>query len=95
VHWVQVLTRLPSLCPPCEQITEHCSFEYMKSRADKMAPFGGGHMTTAKAFFVKGPARDFRTELGQGQIEAFDRAASEQLGAECARWLEQGGRAEH
>lgn len=73
-----------------KEITEHCSFEYMKGRADKMAPFGGEHMSSAKAFFHKGPKRDFRTELTTEQIERFDRKAAEKLGAECAAWLENG-----
>ncbi|WP_407686705.1 sulfotransferase domain-containing protein [Mycobacterium sp. HUMS_1102779] len=74
-----------------DAILEHSSFEYMSGRAEKMAPFGGGHMSSAKAFFHKGPKRDFRTELTDGQIERFDRKALDKLGAECAHWLETGG----
>lgn len=71
-------------------ILEHCSFDYMRTRADKLAPFGGAHMTESKAFFQKGPRRDFRAELTPEQIERFDRRALERLGVECARWLETG-----
>lgn len=73
-----------------DAIIDHCSFEYMSGRADKMAPFGGGHMTDAKAFFHKGPKRDYRTELTPEQIERFDRMALDKLGADCAHWLETG-----
>jgi aryl sulfotransferase len=73
-----------------DAIVEHCSFEYMSGRADKMAPFGGEHMSSAKAFFDKGPKRDFRTELTLEQIERFDRKALDKLGKKCAQWLENG-----
>lgn len=73
-----------------DAILEHCSFEYMSGRAEKMAPFGGEHMSSVKAFFHKGPKRDFRTELTDEQIERFDRKALDKLGAECAQWLETG-----
>lgn len=73
-----------------DAILRHSSFEYMKGRAEKMAPFGGEHMLSAKAFFHKGPKRDYRTELTPEQIERFDRKALERLGPECSRWLESG-----
>lgn len=73
-----------------DAIVEHSSFDYMSGKAEKMAPFGGGHMSSAKAFFHKGPKRDFRTELTPEQIERFDRVATEKLGGECAHWLETG-----
>lgn len=72
-------------------IVRHCSFDYMSGRAEKMAPFGGEHMSSAKAFFHKGPKRDFRTELTPEQIQRFDHVALEKLGPECAQWLETGG----
>jgi len=71
-------------------IVEHCSFGYMRTRAERLVPFGGAHMTEPKAFFQKGPTRDFRTELRQEQIERFDRKALEKLGRDCAHWLETG-----
>jgi len=73
-----------------DRIEEHCSFGYMRARAEQMAPFGGAHMTDPKAFFDKGPARDYRSELTPEQIERFDRLALEKLGDACARWLETG-----
>ncbi len=73
-----------------DAIVEHSSFDYMSGRAEKMAPFGGEHMSSAKAFFHKGPKRDHRTELTPEQIERFDRIALEKLGSECAHWLETG-----
>src|SRR6185437_6665238 len=63
-----------------DRILEHASFGYMRARAERMAPFGGAHMDDPKAFFHKGPARDFRSELTPQQIERFDRLALEKLG---------------
>jgi aryl sulfotransferase len=73
-----------------DAIVEHCSFDYMSERAEKMAPFGGTHMSSAKAFFHKGLKRDHRTELSPEQVRRFDRVALEKLGEECAHWLETG-----
>lgn len=73
-----------------DRIVEHCSFEYMSGRAEKMAPFNGTHMSSAKAFFHKGPKRDFRSELTPTQMARFDRVALDKLGDECAYWLETG-----
>jgi aryl sulfotransferase len=73
-----------------DTIVEHCSFDYMSARAEKMAPFGGAHMSSAKAFFHKGLKRDHRNELTQKQVARFDRVALENLGEECAHWLETG-----
>lgn len=73
-----------------DAIAERCSFDYMSARADKMAPFGGAHMSSAKAFFHKGLKRDYRKELTPAQVERFDRVAREKLGEKCAHWLETG-----
>ncbi len=71
-------------------IAEHCSFDYMRGRADKMVPFNGEHMSSAKAFFHKGPHRDYRSELTAAQIARFDKVALRRLGGHCAGWLETG-----
>lgn len=71
-------------------IAEHCSFDYMSGRAEKMAPFNGEHMSSAKAFFHKGPKRDYRDELTAAQVARFDRVALQRLGTRCASWLETG-----
>lgn len=71
-------------------IVEHCSFGYMRARAEQMAPFAGAHMQDPKAFFHKGPARDYRAEITPAQSARFDRLALEKLGDDCAHWLETG-----
>lgn len=71
-------------------IAEQCSFDYMSGRAEQMAPFNGTHMSSAKAFFPKGPKRDYRDELTAAQVARFDQVALHELGAPCAGWLETG-----
>jgi aryl sulfotransferase len=73
-----------------DRILEHCSFGYMRERAEQMAPFAGTHMQDPKAFFHKGPARDHRAEITPQQIARFDDLALVKLGKDCARWLETG-----
>lgn len=73
-----------------DDIVEHCAFDYMRGRADQLAPFNGAHMSSAAAFFHKGPNRDYRSELTAEQVARFDRVALDKLGAQCARWLETG-----
>ncbi|MBX3223653.1 MAG: sulfotransferase domain-containing protein [Labilithrix sp.] len=73
-----------------DRIVEHAGFDYMRSRAERYVPFGGKHMTEARAFFDKGPRRDHRVELTPEQIRRFDRRALDRLGRECALWLEHG-----
>lgn len=71
-------------------IAQHCSFDYMRGRADKMAPFNGQHMSSPQAFFHKGPTHDYRSELTAEQVARFDQIAVHRLGAQCANWLETG-----
>ena len=52
--------------------------------------FNGQHMSSAKAFFHKGPNRDYRSELTAQQVARFDEVAQQKLGTQCARWLETG-----
>jgi len=71
-------------------IVEHCAFDYMRGRADRLAPFNGAHMSSAAAFFHQGPNRDYRSELTTEQVARFDRVALDRLGVHCSRWLETG-----
>lgn len=73
-----------------DSIVAHCSFGTMRTEAERLAPFGGAHMTEPGAFFQKGPARDFRAELRSDQIDRFDLKALHKLGRDCAHWLETG-----
>ncbi|MDH4200971.1 MAG: sulfotransferase domain-containing protein [Spirochaetia bacterium] len=73
-----------------QKIAEHCNFNYMKQRSDRLVPFSGKHMTNSKSFFHKGPERDYKNELSPDQIKRYNIIADEKSGAECALWLETG-----
>ena len=53
------------------------SFRLHERPGGAMAPFGGAHMSSAKAFFHEGLKRDHRNELTPAQVERFDRVAPE------------------
>ena len=76
------------------KILKHTSFAYMKQHADKAAPLGGvlweGGAGTLINTGTNGRWRDMLTE---GDNRRYEQLAVEQLGAECAAWLKEGGRA--
>ncbi|MDB5454213.1 MAG: sulfotransferase [Caulobacteraceae bacterium] len=73
------------------QIIEHCSFDWMKANADKMAPLGGAIFEGgAKTFINKGVNGRWKDLLTLADIEAYERRALAELGPECARWLATG-----
>jgi len=71
--------------PAC---VEHCTFDYMKSHAERVVPGGGvfweGGATT---FINKGTNGRWRDVLAPEESLAYERMAVERLGPECARWL--------
>jgi aryl sulfotransferase len=73
-----------------DAILVHCSFEYMRTRSDQMAPFGGAHLIDPNVFFDQGPRRNYQTKLTAERIARFDRMADEKLESACVRWLEHG-----
>jgi aryl sulfotransferase len=77
-----------------EAILEHCSFDYMKANATKSVPLGGAFWDGgAQTFINKGSNGRWRDVLSQEEIEKYERIASEQLSADCARWLATGKKA--
>ena len=74
-------------------IVEHCSFDYMKKHAADVAPLGGGIFERgADVFIHKGVNGRWREVLTAEDVRDYERAAREQLGDECAAWLENGSR---
>ena len=47
-------------------------------------------MSSARAFFAKGPERDFHAEMSPELIARFDAAAAARLEPACCAWLETG-----
>lgn len=71
---------------------EHCTFEYMRAHGDRTVPAGGRMWRDgAAAFLHRGEAGRWRELLTPDQGEAYAERARAELGADCARWLEQGG----
>ena len=71
---------------------EHCTFEYMRAHGDRTVPAGGKMWRDgAAAFLHRGEAGRWRELLTPAQGEAYAARALAELGADCARWLEQGG----
>ena len=72
-------------------ILEHCSFDYMKANADKVAPLGGAIFEGGgKTFINKGTNGRWRDVLSAAEIQAYERRAVAELGPECAEWLATG-----
>lgn len=75
-----------------KRILAHCSFAYMKSHADKCAPFNGAMWQGgAKTFFRGGVNGCWREILPADMVSAYRRSAERELGRDCADWLERGG----
>jgi aryl sulfotransferase len=73
-------------------IIEHCSFDYMKAHADKVVPLGGEPWKGgAKTFINKGTNGRWRDHLTAEDCAQYERRAREELGADCLRWLAEGG----
>jgi len=74
-----------------DDILLHCSFDYMKANAAKSVPLGGAFWDGgAKTFIHKGQNGRWRDVLGQEDIAQYEELATQELGEECARWLEAG-----
>jgi aryl sulfotransferase len=72
-------------------ILEHCSFDYMKAHAEKVAPLGGQVFEGgAPTFINKGVNGRWRDVLPAEDSAAYERIAVEKLGQECASWLNTG-----
>lgn len=75
------------------QIVHHCSFDYMKAHAEKVAPLGGVLWNGgAKTFVNKGTNGRWRDTLTAAEVAAYEAKAQATLGPDCARWLSAGAR---
>jgi aryl sulfotransferase len=71
----------------------HCTFDYMKTHADWVAPRGGVSWDGGGATFInKGTNGRWRDALPQAESHAFEERARAELGADCAAWLMHGAR---
>ena len=69
-----------------------CTFEAMKGNAAAVAPLGGAMWKGgADTFINKGTNGRWVGVLTDEQVAAYEKAAQERLGGECAKWLAAGG----
>lgn len=74
-----------------EQAVSHCTFDYMKDHASKMAPRGGvGWNGGGTTFIHKGTNGRWRDELPAAESNAYEERAVAELGPSCAAWLAHG-----
>ena len=75
-------------------ILDHCSFDYMKRHAERVVPLGGAPWEGGAGTFInKGTNGRWRDVLTDDDNRRYRMLAAEQLGAECAHWIEKGGQA--
>lgn len=75
-------------------ILHHCSFDYMKEHAEHVVPLGGLPWEGGAGTFIhKGTNGRWRDVLTAEDVSLYRSFAFEQLGPDCARWLEHGGAA--
>lgn len=73
------------------EIVEHCSFDYMKSNAEKSVPLGGMFWEGgAKSFIHKGTNGRWRDVLTEEESMKYEKMAIDKLGEDCAGWLKTG-----
>lgn len=76
-------------------VVEHCTFDWMKTHAEKVSPLGGAIFEGgAQRFIHKGVNGRWRDLLTPDDIAAYERRALAELGPDCARWLAEGQAAE-
>lgn len=72
-------------------IVAHSSLAHMQENAQLMTPMGGRWLRDGpRAFLPSGRLGAWRDVLTAQQSEAYSRRARDELGAECAAWLELG-----
>lgn len=76
------------------RIFDHCSFDYMKRNAERVVPLGGMPWEGGAGTFIhKGTNGRWRDVLTLEDNLRYAAIAHEQLGDDCATWLERGGTA--
>lgn len=73
-------------------IQQYCSFDWMKKNAGKSVPLGGAFWDGgAEVFINKGVNGRWKDTLTAAEIAEYEARAVSELGAECAKWLADGG----
>lgn len=74
-----------------DAILEHCSFDYMKKHSIKSVPLGGAFWDGGSDTFInKGVNGRWKDTLSEEDSERYEKMCIENLGADCAAWLNTG-----
>ena len=69
-------------------IVEHCTFDYMKAHAEKVAPLGGALWEGGATTFIhKGTNGRWKDILTPAESKEYEQRAIAELGPQCAAWL--------
>jgi aryl sulfotransferase len=73
------------------KVIEHCTFDWMKANAEKVAPLSGAAWEGGATTFVnRGTNGRWRDVLTAQDAIDYERMALEKLGSDCAHWLAAG-----
>lgn len=76
-----------------DDIVEYCTFDWMKANATKSVPLGGAFWDAgAEVFINKGVNGRWADTLTADDVAEYERRLVEELGDECARWVQTGER---
>jgi len=74
-----------------DAILEHCSFDYMKKHSIKSVPLGGAFWDGGSDTFInKGVNGRWKDTLSKEDSDRYEKMCIENLGADCAAWLNTG-----
>ena len=74
-----------------DKMVLHCTFDYMKENATASTPLGGSLWEGGADTFVhKGTNGRWKDWLTPEDVAMYEKRAIEELGEDCAHWLETG-----
>jgi aryl sulfotransferase len=72
-------------------VLEHCTFDYMKRGAERIAPLGAANLEGGRtSFFHKGTNGRWRDVLTAAESKKYEDLALQELTLDCAHWLATG-----
>ena len=71
-------------------ILERCSFQWMKTNADRIGDLGELFVGGGESFFFKGTNGRWRDVLTPAELASYDQRSREMLPAELKAWLDRG-----
>ena len=76
-----------------DRIVEHCTFDWMKANAAKVAPAGGANWEGGATTFIhRGVNGRWSETLTPEEVAEYEARVVRELGPACARWIATGER---